>query len=110
MSFERVMPYPKGTIHHGNTYGTDSTLRGYTDVDWASDVPAMSYKFPSSAASNFLESFYDNLLVETRSFSEAAGKARELPPPIDQLGSPSFLPKTIRPQTTPRFPWWYRKR
>ena len=41
------------------------------------DILAMSYKIPSSAAFNFLESFYDNFFVETHSFSEAAGKARK---------------------------------
>ena len=110
MSVEGVIRYLKGTTDHGITYGIDSAFRGYTDADWTSDVLAMSYKFPSSAASTFPKSFYDNLFVETRSFSEAAGKARELPPPTDQLGSPPILPKTVRPPTTPRFPWWYRKR
>ena len=43
----------------------------------AMNILAMSYKFPSSAASNFLERFYDNLFVEAHPFSEAAGKARE---------------------------------
>ena len=62
-SVERVIRCLKGTMDHGSTYGNDSALREHTNADWTSDVLAMSYKFPSSAASNILKSFYDNLLL-----------------------------------------------
>ena len=35
---KRVIRYLKGTINYGITYGTDSTLTGYTDADWAADT------------------------------------------------------------------------
>ena len=35
---KRVIRYLKGTLNYGITYGTDSTLTGYTDADWAADT------------------------------------------------------------------------
>ena len=35
---KRVIRYLKGTLNYGITYGSDSTLTGYTDADWAADA------------------------------------------------------------------------
>ena len=41
------------------------------------NILAMSYRFSGSAATIFLTSFYENLLIKSLPFSEAAGRARE---------------------------------